>query len=919
MPSLQLTPNLYSPSIFIGRKQEIEDFWNTLENSKRRILHIQAQGGMGKTKLLIELIDQLEHHLPRGKTAIYPDELIDLYHTSYQIELGILTTIANQFPDSFKSFREQVSRYHHEPSSSVQEELRDCFIGCYSELKANYIILFFDTVEEINEPIKNFFEMVFPRLLEAQPCTLIVTAGRKEFPVKKLDIATKTLLLNGFSLEDITDYFNHEDIKALPDIDLNDFYEDQKLLTNLFELSLGKPILIGLTVDWIRNGNLSRQLLTLDPHEFEENLVRQVGLGSLPENRVILAMAHFHKRFDEKILGALFPEIAPTEKEAIVFIHNMNRYSFVKSHQIKQKVFGIGGTYSCLLHDEMRDLIKKHVWSYLDQGELLLQKRTGLILGYYNELIEHSENLWQGLSEGLERDELRLELNSIKMEKLYYLCFFNFDDAFHYYMVLRKEQRESPWDIRLALLNILDKYSSRMNDEQHCLYRLHCSYVQYDRNNYNEYIEQAEFIRNMPNSKYLSSIEECKAKTIAKSIQAWTNIGKIKEAILFGEQISYFFEKPVLVADTEAIKRQYGHYLSAMGYAFRRQGSKDKPKQFYEMALDVYSSLPESNEKSNFYIASTEINLGFIFHLCGRDRTAEARCKQALRKSNDKNIQWRGYNVLGMIKADSQCVFDATTYFNLALDNAVVAKNKRGIALIRIAQGRMYRQQGWYKVFDRVVFDVSKPEYDSASNCLKEAISLLSDKKDTQHGPDLAEAYTEKGLLLREQAHFQDALVFFERSKELAIRYGNAYLVVDNLQRMAVTYYCMQRVAEAIEAAKEAIEKAAGIDAPHVIARAEKVLADIAYQHNDYDVAFDYAFSAMVNILRTDNNSQDDSMPKKERLYDEFCNRWIINILENIPEYLSVKHRKAMCDKWAQIDYDDIDKEIWAFDLLVHR
>ncbi|MDD2817136.1 MAG: tetratricopeptide repeat protein [Thiotrichaceae bacterium] len=904
------------PSIFIGREKEIKDFWDTLENSKQRILHIQAAGGMGKTKLLTEFINQLEG-LPRDKTAIYPNEPIDLYHTTYQIELGILTSIASQFPSSFKSFREHISKYRREPSSTAQEELRDEFVKCYRELKANYIVLFFDTVEEINEPIKNFFHAVFPRLLEAQPSTLIVTAGRKPFPIAKLDPSIKIIKLEGFKQRDIINYFQHDEIRSLID---TDFCDNDELLKKLADLSQGKPILIGLTVDWMRHGNFPENLLDMPPEVFEENLVKQIESLSKPENQVILAMAHFYRRFDEKILVALFPELTPTEKEAIAFIKNMNRYSFVKYRELnKTKYRHFGGIHSCLLHDEMRELVENHIWSYLDSNRVFSKSWTAIILDYYNSIIEKiTVELDKNQPDEL-KDELVLELRSLQREKLSYFCFFNFDSGFLYYRGLRNEvlDSQSSWqsDMLQACLEILSVYERQMNTEQYCIYSLHKSYIYFYRSDYSTYIDEAKNILCLENIKpYSPDVAESQAKTVPKCIQALTNAGKIIEAIEFSKQQKVFSEQSKSSSNT--IKRQHGEFFAAMGYTFRRQGYEDKPREYYEKAMAIYRELERQEDpgKSSFYLASVEVNFGFTLHLLGKDYPAMAQCENALARSADKNIWWRAYNVLGIIEADAQRTAEAIQYFDLALVNAEYAKNKRGIALINIAQGRMYRQQGWFKVRGRKQIEAAEPDYAKAYEHLKKAISVLANKLDTQQSPDLAEAYIEMGLLLREQSQFKEALEYFEKSKNLAEQYNNNYLIADSLKCIAITFSCIpSELAQAKIIAEKAIETASVVKGLHIIARAEKVLAEVAHDNKDYGTAFKHAVSSIIHLLQVDPNSQDDSIPKKGRLYNEM-RAWLKNLINHTPE--RDKYLQLMCEEWERSDLSKADKERWAFNLF---
>ena len=91
-----MSDQIYSPIIFIGREKEIALFEQMLEkpDDGKWILHLHGQGGIGKTQLLhrfIKIAEESEHNV------LITGDLIDLYWTANQRELGILKSIADHF------------------------------------------------------------------------------------------------------------------------------------------------------------------------------------------------------------------------------------------------------------------------------------------------------------------------------------------------------------------------------------------------------------------------------------------------------------------------------------------------------------------------------------------------------------------------------------------------------------------------------------------------------------------------------------------------------------------------------------------------------------------------------------------------------------------------------------------------------
>jgi len=889
--------SLYSPNIFVGRNKEIQLFTEMLNNSTEDSswgLHIEAKGGMGKTQLLHKFME-ISKDLPSGFTALITDDLIDLYHTIHQTELGILKAIADQFKQQFTKFYEEFLDYQAAPQDSTLSELKQTFIKCYQNLKANHIILVFDTTEEMSEGAKHFFHEMLPKLKKIQPETFIISAGRTPFPIDNIEDIKNPIInmpLEGLSCEEVKEYFSNDSISL---------QLSESTIKELTARSQGRPILIGLIVDSLKNNNYPEELLDCKSNEeFERMLVGGIQELDKEQNLVILALAHLYRHFDEKILAHIFDK---TEKEAFDIIKNLSSFSFIKYRTSKHF------DNSCLLHDEMRSLIKKYIWDSWDPNESFRIQWSEKVITYYDKLLASLDLELQDKSlSKASALTMELEKQSLIRERLYYQLFSDIEKGFESWLNLIKEHRDSAWEVRAAIIKELEHFEEQLPPMMKHELILHQSYILYD---------QAKYSDSNRLMQILWSDETCsqdkRAKALVKLIQAYTNSGRVEEAIELAEKNKDFFQKNIEEEPDDfknKFYRQHGHFLNALGYAYRRQGQSKNAITHYRNALIAFSKLEnDENEHSdnNINHASTKINLAFSLHLIGEDREAIFYCNSAIRGTTHQTIIGRAYNVLGIIDADSLRVWDASNHFNIALQEFEKSKYIRGKGLTWIALGRMHRQQGWHKAFSHENVDAAKDDYNKAHQYLTEAVELFENIEDTKESPDLAEAYTERGLLSREQGQYDEAISFLIRSKTLAEKCNNKYLVADNYQHLATTYYYQGNKKLAIEKA----QKSLGINKSHfyhIHSRAERVIADIEFKEKNYQQAFYFALTSLINRIAVDPNSQDDSKPKKERLYNEWI-KWIVNLFDELENQdLKKQYAQYMVDNFPEKkkqDYND--------------
>ncbi len=99
-----------SKQLFIGRDQDIDVVTKVINRQKMEwIIHIPGDGGIGKTRLL----DQVLHLAEKRPHTLVTKSPIDFYKTSNHTEIGLLRELANQLGTShFPQFIEEVGEYY---------------------------------------------------------------------------------------------------------------------------------------------------------------------------------------------------------------------------------------------------------------------------------------------------------------------------------------------------------------------------------------------------------------------------------------------------------------------------------------------------------------------------------------------------------------------------------------------------------------------------------------------------------------------------------------------------------------------------------------------------------------------------------------------------------------------------------------
>lgn len=326
------------------------------------------------------------------------------------------------------------------------------------------------------------------------------------------------------------------------------------------------------------------------------------------------------------------------------------------------------------------------------------------------------------------------------------------------------------------------------------------------------------------------------------------------------------------------VQIELGLLCNNLGFAYRLQND-------YHLALECWEEALENLVAADaplLPMARVKNNLGFLYYRLGRIGEALAECETALKIRERLGNPYElglSYHVLGTICADAWRVEEAETYFKQALEAFDEAKSQAGQATVCVSYGRLLRQLGWYReAIAGEPHNSGRGEYLRAGTMLDSATDYF---QEAQMLSNLSEALNEKGTLLRQQERWDEAITCFERSIDLARRIGIDYREIDSLQDIAVLYEKSGQLNLALQYAERASKKALRIDAHHLLARAQRTVANVMFMRGDFDQAFRAAGNACVYAVMPDLQSLNHSPERKTMIYQD-CLKWLEKMLMNL-------------------------------------
>ena len=426
----------------VDREDILEQIKRAIDDDRPHVFYLTAHGGMGKTFLVREILKRCQ---PGG--AWHNDDVlaaqteVDLYHTDTHSIEGLMRALQTALQDGsacFETYNERAKRFEslkYDLSSAVKaleqerSALSQTFLEDLDELCGHKrIILALDTAEKLiyeNEHVQKILgsdekgagvrnwliNALLPRLKNA----VVLIAGRPRPPQLREDLrrALGDILvessLDELAEEDALTYFRAvataahargatgvtKRIELIPE-------ETRRVI---WHYTGGRPIMLALLIDYYMVTDQLPEIVKVSPQQatrlmqerpqeiqeqLEANLIRSLLEIGRPADETIRSLAWARKGMDAELLACVAdlrrPDGTPDTETAQEMLDSLRPLSFVKWRHKDQRVF---------LHDEMYDLLERHVLRHLSEAEA--ERVYSAILDYYKNEIDQAQKEIQAL------------------------------------------------------------------------------------------------------------------------------------------------------------------------------------------------------------------------------------------------------------------------------------------------------------------------------------------------------------------------------------------------------------------------------------------------------------------------------------------------------------------------------------------
>jgi tetratricopeptide (TPR) repeat protein len=832
--------------IFVGRENDLRAIGAFLCNREesRSAYLISGGGGLGKTILIEQArkqFDDLVAFLPEGERPVAIPVLVDFYHLINKTRLGLMFTIASAisqdeaavfepYRPAFRRFLEDLNAYVGVSSQSQtdvspltslesRDKLFEAFYSALEKVLASFpLVLFLDTFEgavEVSDWLLNSFLPRFENRLRA------VIAGR---PGCEPQDPKNVIIyhLAPFSREDVFDFLRQKNL-SLPDEELG----------KLVAFTHGRPILTALASDWLNRGHTMIEFPSQESPKnidwFEGALVEKIKEFEYPENQLTMYMAHVHHRFNVDILKALLQSEGQSRN------HQDDLERMIGLSFVKYRPGQAGSEASYVLHDEMREMVLKHVWAKEDPEGTQRVDLSRRVISYYDHRIETTAGQLEALSRHVLEAE-RLYHQLYMSPKLYARSLWSMADAAH--------DAEQTDDLAVVIAEAEKVLKDRAlpNDGLRVMVDTWVTWKAVDSSTTDDqYKEALDTFKAL-----LPSVKEFRVRgsillgmgTLAGRLNLRRDAIKYyQEALTLYEQDESFFKQEYLPATAEEVLREREELYRSIGYTYRRQGDWAKAEENYKKSLRLAEESRDSAYFSEVETANTENNLGFILRLEGKMQEARAYCTKAFQKRlRQVENEWPialSYNTLGLIDRDEQLYEEALRKFRQVL--SIVDRLPAGRNVISL-KARALRNIG--SVYNYLMQPQEALDYLHAS----ERLNVSVEAPNTYN--KLGRAY----WALRKEA---EAERYFLESIAIAQDQKDAHLHMDSLVQMALLRQVQGKFDEKDGYIKEVRELwDDGYKFDYHLGTLERGLGDYCFERSEFEEAFRHYAEALVYLGR---------------------------------------------------------------------
>ncbi len=704
---------------FINREDELNLINELLEVwGARRVVCINASGGIGKTRLLQELrgqhSEQSGDDLPLTVTEItdFDDHTFHLPpNLGDKIAKMLDSRIFEPYLRSQQVFREMESAgISFEGLNRQASEVDQNFVDCFNRIGAKKrVVLYLDTIDALEgKDIWNYLVRIVSRLENI----LLLIAGRNvealgNFLQNEIGRDVRIVNLPPLGEQASESYLMQK--QKLSHVSL-----ESELNQKLLFLAQGRPILLDLAVEWRTRGipfdwlaystleemkSLSGELAGKLRQEFEYRLVKHIADTRELTDWLILLMSIIYPLDAETIAELL--ELHRNESEAL-FKEALN-YAFVKELP--------DGRIS--LHDEMRRMVNKHVWPKLDPDG---DRQCHYLKRRIRTLDRHIKEL--RLSK--EREFLEQTRWILKNKLLNIILLTDVNESVKIFAELFDETtRTYRFSLRKKLIGQMQQIIGQIPSEQ--AYEVKSRRVRYLLDT-REYEQAKNLVTLILNEKGIS--HEQHVDMLIQSGNLEIRLGHLKQGISE-------FINAVQISKMHNLQTGLIRALTARGWAYRNLGDFDQALADY---LEAYLlSLKFRDHKSTIELSK---NMSYVYARKGKRDPAFNNCDAALKLCQNMGFRREmgaTYSTMGRIYTLFDRSADALESFEKALNIFESENDIEWMSIVRCNRIPVFISEG--------ILDKAEEEadwaFDNGAENIKPRIMLYQaliyrDKKETE-------------------------------------------------------------------------------------------------------------------------------------------------------------------------------------------
>jgi tetratricopeptide (TPR) repeat protein len=834
---------------FVGRGDAFRAFDQFLNNNEKRIFLITGSGGIGKTWLLGELKKYAQKKA--GDDVVVTQEITDLISTKYHrisnlwsriIELSGKPELFARHTQEYEQL--QALREENQNFPYAERALQDkshyvhrlFYEGCRK--LPGVFIYWFDTFEDVrDDPVGRWLVEELPR--DAANLRLVI-AGR---PLKNghegeiNDEFVQSYQLSGLDPSEVDEFyfsrFGHQPGQSAS----GDGVPDAEVWERLCAKLDYHPLHIDLATLWANARITSYQELNTEEKIIEtlfshlQRITRIPKFITAEESRrynsgeldnieraayeVILYMALFDRRFDERFLKAVYPKHGePPLEFAKLALSRMGEVPAI--FFVKQREGGLNTDSGYLqLHDEVRDQVREILWKGRDPSGEVRRELAQAVIGVYDQLIAGSTD-----------ERLREEL---KVERLNYLLRIDLQQGYEQFEEdFERNLENQNWGICQLLLNELSPYETkdlRLPQKQKLKnYKFRLALEQ-------GYYETAEGL----------------AETKARQAEYWLELQRHYLNIDLDEA-KECAQKALALAEEHGLTETQARAERALGYVHKALGALDETIRWYQASQESARKLGKDGA---WLYADALNNEGYIWALIGDYARAQELVETAMRLRKNRNWRYEmalSLSTLGEIARFSGSFHVAGTRYRKATEvfNELHAYDWEAIEWQQRAENA--RSIAEQERNDEFTNKEQEQKYiDYAVEDIDKSLALYKLYRLRRERPKV---WRRRGQIERDQGHLAEAHAHFRKTLKLAKDNDDyqeslqALINIAEIEILQSKYQCAEQTLAQVNDFKQA---------SHFLifsALRDTLQAKILVAREDYDAARRYFIRGLVRLAQ---------------------------------------------------------------------